>query len=423
MNRIIFLALAALLVHVGHAEAQDANPYVEGAGVRVGEGTVLHPILGLESGVVQNVFYEENDTKASGILRILGQISVGSLPAERMQMPQETDPDTKNFGDLAFRGDAALMYEQYLSGNDRVLNQGGLSADLMAQGIVFPKQTWQFAFRDEFIRSIRPTNFESDSNLRRDVNHLNLDLRFRPIGRTIHWSLGYSNRIDHFEDSRQQFADRILHRGHFRLTYQWLPITQLYGDVSLGYSGPLGDASTRPTSYPLKAYAGIATALTVKTNLNARVGFGKGFYSDTDFTNIVGRVQLSYRPSPEVRLSGMYEYDFEDSINANFYRDHAIAFRADYRRNRLTINGMTELRFRAYRQVIAEVMSAERDRNDVIFAVGAGMIYNFKNWIAATLDYNLTLDQTDFRYMADATTLDDPSFVRQVVLLGVRAAY
>ncbi|MBA2543846.1 MAG: hypothetical protein H0V17_29650 [Deltaproteobacteria bacterium] len=423
MNRLAVILLS-LGVLTGTAYAQQgASAVVEGAGVKVGEGTVIHPIIGIETGVIQNVFYEQSDAEVAGVMRIIGQLAVGSLPAERMQMPDEQSPETQNFGDFAFRAEAYLQYDEYLSSNESIRAQRGLSAHLMGRGLVFPKNTWQFGFADEFSRTIRPVNFESADDTDRIVNALSLELRYRPKGRTLSGSLSYSNVIDYFEDDDQHFANRISHRAGLNVRYQWLPVTRLFGDVTLGYVGPFGQDSTRPTSYPLKAVVGIASAITIKTSINARVGFGKGFYSDTDFTNIIGGIQLGYRFSPELRFALMYDYDFHDSINANFYRDHALKFRSDYRRNKVTIFGGTEVRFRSYRQVIPEAMGSTADRDDLIFGIGAGAIFNFKDWIAATIDYTLAIDKTDFRYMAETGVLDDPSYVRQSVFAGVRAAY
>ncbi|HSN25127.1 MAG TPA: hypothetical protein VLT45_02545, partial [Kofleriaceae bacterium] len=36
---------------------------VEGPGVKVGEGTVLHPVFGAETGVISNVFYTNQQTQ------------------------------------------------------------------------------------------------------------------------------------------------------------------------------------------------------------------------------------------------------------------------------------------------------------------------------------------------------------------------
>jgi hypothetical protein len=52
------------------------------------------------------------------------------------------------------------------------------------------------------------------------------------------------------------------------------------------------------------------------------------------------------------------------------------------------------------------------------------MRYNFRDWIAATLNYQLQAVQTDFRYDPSPSIMNlDPSYVRHELLVGVRAAY
>lgn len=426
--KLVALATGCTILCLGSVAAAQEAPVaavVEGGGVKVGDGTVIHPIIGIETGVIQNVFYEDQDTNTAGLLKVIGELVLGSLPAERMQATSEQDDELRNFGDLAFRAWLHAEYNEYLSSNDNVQAQRDLGLQLSAQGIVFPKRTLQFAFSDDFRREIRPVNFESNEDVDRDINRIGLQLRYRPKNRTIHGSLQYSNVIDYFEDESQKFANRIQHSVGVTASWQWLPVTRVYADASIGYFDGLGSASTRPTSFPLRANVGIASALTVKTSLNARVGFGKGFYEvGPDFTNITTAIQFGYRFSPQARFAAAYTYDFEDSINANFYRDHALKARMEHRIDRFAFSAGAEVRFRTYRGIIAEVMTTETDRNDLIFAAPLGAIYNFRNWIAATLDYQIQIVKSDFRYTPDMTDpLDDPSYVRQTLMLGVRAAY
>ncbi len=425
MNRYV-LALGCVSLLATSAFAQSAGGVVEGAGVKVGEGTVLHPVIGVETGVVHNVFFEETNAKISGLLRVIAEIAAGSLPSERMQAPEEQSQVTRNYGDFAFRLEANAAYEEYLSSNDNVQAQRDFTVGVLAKGLVFPRNTWRFAFTENFERVTRPVNFESSNNVVRDINRISAEVRFKPQGRSISGGFGYSNTIDYFEDDDQQFANRIQHSLSAKAAWQIFPVTRLSLDASLGFFRPLGSESTRIPSMPLRIYAGVATALTVKTSLNARVGFAKGFYeTGPDFTSVAGSLQLGYRFSPQARFGAMYEYDFQDSINANYFRDHALKARIDYRIDRFGISAGAELRFRLYKGVIGEVMSpTDTDRNDVIFTVPLGASYNFRSWIAATLDYSFTTDQTDFRYAPNAGgAMDDPSYTRQSLMLGVRAAY
>ncbi|MGE0396529.1 MAG: hypothetical protein AB7T06_07430 [Kofleriaceae bacterium] len=423
------VALALGLVAAGSAAAFAQQPppaaIVEGSGVKVGEGTVLHPIVGVESGVIHNVFYEESQANISGLLRVIAELAFGSLPPERMQAPAEQLPNTRDYGDLALRGDFGLAYEEYLSSNDDIQSQRNLTGHAQLQGLVNPRRTWQFMFAEGLRRAHRPVNFESPNSVDRDINVLSLGLRFRPQGRTLSGSLTYTNTIDYFEAEAQQFANRMQHTLGLQVAWQWLPMTRVTGDISWGYFQPFTSESTRVPSFPLRIKAGIATSITVKTMANAYVGFGKGFYSEgPDFTNVIGGLQFAYRFSPQSRVALGYEYDFHDSINANFYRDHVFAARIEQQIDRFGIFAAAELRLREYRGIITEVMAPERDRNDLIFAIPISARYNFRDWIAATLDYQLITDQTDFRYIPQVgDPMDDPSYTQQQLLLGVRAAY
>src|SRR6185503_1002064 len=61
---------------------------VEGNGVKIGEGTTIHPVFGAQTGVVSNVFYEDGangqDPNAAGMLRLMAQVGAGSLSGLRL---------------------------------------------------------------------------------------------------------------------------------------------------------------------------------------------------------------------------------------------------------------------------------------------------------------------------------------------------
>lgn len=428
MNRsLIALVLVSAAATRAHAQGSpmQVGEVVEGAGIKVGEGTVLHPVLGVETGVVNNVFYEDSDTVSSGLLRVIGQLAVGSLPSERMQPPSAEAAELQNFGDIAFRADLEAQYQEYLSTNDNVQAQRDVQLSMAAQMLIHPKRTWQVGINDEFRREVRPVNFESSQNTDRDINRAGIMVRYRPLGRTLSGLLRYSNTIDLFEDPDQRFADRMSNVFTAMGAWQWLPMTRLHLETSFGWVGGVGSRSTRPSSTPLRITAGIASALTVKTTALAHVGFAKGFYSTgPDFTNVTGGLQLTYRYSEQARMAVLYNYDFEDSINANYFTDHAVKFRIEHWWYNLAVAAAAELYFRTYHGVIPEVMGSSTDRSDIIFSVPFDASYRLKNWIALTLEYRLSLDQTDFRYTTmTGGTPDDPSYIRQSLMVGARAAY
>jgi hypothetical protein len=401
---------------------------VEGDGWKVGEGTVLLPVFGLETGVINNVFYDASSPKTGGVLRIMAQIGVGSLTNARLRgnaLPDPNAPEGQDVpqGDFEYRADLRLSYDQMLSGNDSVSGTGGLGVGATIKGTVNPQGTWSFGFSDEFRRLIRAANFETDANTNRDINELGLRLKYQPPSSKFGGQLYYLNSIDIFERNEQSFADRMSNRIGLRPTFRWLPQTQFFVDVSQTFQGGLGsDAAMKVDSYPFTALGGVNTLITEKTTVNLQAGYTNGFYSSgPSYSSVTAGASLGYRYSPLGRAVLTYDLAYEDSVNANYYRDHVIRLWVHQLFVPFELSVQPEVHFRSYEGTILTGTDGSTARSDLIFSVVAGMQYNFRNWIAATLNYHFTAVSTDFRYMTDGI-VEDPSFVRHELLAGVRAA-
>lgn len=434
------LGLLAVLLGtaaVAHAEtpAASATAIVEGPGIKVGEGTVIHPIVGAETGVIANVFREDDGGATSGILRLIGELGIGSLSPQRLEMAQgplaartgeegEGAGTAASKGKLEFRADLSLTYDEYLTTNETVRKQRDLAVAAGLRAIAFPMDTWSIAFDDQFTRETRPTNFESRSGVDRDVNSLRLQLLFQPRQRTLAAALRFENRIDVFEADDHDFANRLQNTIGLRLNWQFLPVTRFFADASLGFFSGLGNDSTKVSSLPLRLLVGAQSAITTKTTVNTRLGFGKGFYSSgPDFTNVIFGADIGYRYMPVGRVTFLYDFDFGDSINSNYYRDHAFKTTIEQQFAPFVVHASAELRFRGYRGITQTVdLVGPEDRDDLIFALGFGGHYNFRDWFAATLNYSLITDQTSYQYMTADGYSDDPSYTRQELMVGIRAA-
>lgn len=397
---------------------------VEGPGVKVGEGTVLHPIFGFETGYVSNVFYTANNPTGAGILRLIAQIGAGSLTPQRLAASNDPETDNhENSGVLQYRADLRATYDIYLSGKDSVGSQDGLGIGALFRGIVNPKHTWSFLYLEDFQRLIRSTNFESSAQTNRDINHLQLGLQYAPVDHNVSGLLHFEDVVDVFEASNQQFANRNQNSAGLTVSWRVRPVTVLYVDGTMGLYSGLGADSKKVTSYPLLAQVGVQTLLSLNTTVVAHVGYTNGFYSaGPSFSAIVGGVQVGYRYANTGRITALYDYSHQDSINANYFRDHEIAMVLEQQFTpAFVLSLQPELRFREYQGVQQIVMAPTNTRDDVILAVSAGIRYNFRDWFAAVLQYRLSSVQTDFRYMVNGVT-DDPSYVRHEIVAGVRAA-
>ncbi len=392
---------------------------VEGPGIKVGEGTVIHPIVGLETGFISNAFYEDTNPVGAGILRLVVQLATSSLGPDRLA-PNGEDVDAQNtsVGSMEYRAALRASYDFYLSGNNNLQAQGGLGIGALLKGTVFPRQTWSFLYHEDFERVIRATNFESTDRTNRDVNRIQLGLQFAPVGRNLSGLLHFEDVVDVFEDSDQQFANRLQNTLGLTVNWRFRPMTVFFGDATIGMFQGLGSKSVKNDSYPLTIATGVQTLLTLKTSIVARIGYTNGFYSaGPSYSSVLGGLQFGYRYSPGGRVTAMYEYLHQDSINANFYRDHAFKLGLEQEFAPFVVTGLGEMRFRQY-QGVSSVVAGPDTRDDVIFAATAGIRYNFRKTLGAVVEYRFSTVQTD--YMSAAG--DDPSFARHEVVLGVRAA-
>ena len=162
VNAVTAALLSAGLLAL--APAARADEAVEGPGVQVSPGTVLHPNVGAEAGVINNVFFEESASGpvTSGVLRISAKLDLASAKVE----PEETLPDEEPGKEPAaptfvFRAGLAAAYEEYLYyDNPSTTAQRNLTFDTQAHLQVYPAGTWSFLADDRLRRDVRPRNYE-----------------------------------------------------------------------------------------------------------------------------------------------------------------------------------------------------------------------------------------------------------------------
>ena len=410
---------------VGQFDPEDAVApitTVEGPGIKIGEGTVLHPAFGLEGGYTSNVFYTASNPTGAGVLRALAQISTGTLTGARIAPIGESEAPVEP--GFQYRASARLSYDAILSGNSIVRDTGGLGAGLSLLGVVNPSGPWTLTINDDYARVIRAANFETSTNVNRDINGFALNLLWHPGDRAVSGYAYYSNTLDIFEQNQGVYPDRLLNTIGVHPQWKIFPETQVYLDASFGFNSGLG-TTPKQSSYPLVTVLGVQTLLTLDLTLAGQIGYTNGFYSDgtPSYSAPTGGVQLGYRYSPFGRIQLNYNWLYSDSINANFYRDEVISALLTQKVGPLVFELQPELHFREYDGIATLIPGAVDTRDDTIVSIIAGFHYVFRNWIAATLDYHFTDVSTDYRYPATATEEPfNPSYVRHDVLLGVRVA-
>ena len=423
--------LSLLVLTAGPASAQEA--LIEGPGVELGEGTVFHPSVSVETGYVSNVFYEDEDPVGSGIIRLIGAFSIASqthkpsgevepaIESEDEEAVEEPPPPAM----VDFRLGGEIILNGYVSDNEKIQDQTDVGVGVDGNVIFNPQGNVALSLDERFLRDTRPTNFESTRNLNRDYNQFAAGVTLQPQGRTISVGARYMNVIDRFESDDAAFANRLQHTIGLRGDWRWLPYTKFYLDASLGFFDSLGDEgdSFKSASTPLRVMAGVGTALTEITTLRAYIGYGNGFYDERqNFQNVIGGAEFGYRYTQYGRFRLIADYNFHDSLQANYFRDYALMGLLDHQFGLLVTSAEAGVRFRAYRGIPMEIGPSDRD--DVIFNAGVKFAYLVRDWFAITLRGDALVDSTDYTYTAgDSGVVDSPEFTRLEAYIGASAAF
>jgi hypothetical protein len=442
MNRtlkvgLLGLALSAMATRTAGAQART-DAVVEGPGVALGEGAVFHPNVSVETGFISNVFYEDgdrvdNEPVASAIARVIAGFSIASqshklaeeeTPAIESEAEAEGVEEPPAPAKVDFRLGAQAILNGYLSDNERVRDQTDVGVALNGDVVFLPEGDFSVRLSDEFIRDARPRNFESSGNLNRDYNHFLVGGTLQPQGRTISVGARYENTIDRFESDMAAFANRLQHLIGLRGEWRLYPYTKFFADASLGFFDSLGDegATFKSPSMPLRVQVGVGTALTEVTTLRGYIGYANGFYEEgTNFSNVIGGAEFGYRYMQYGRFRIIADYNFHDSLQANFYRDYALLALIDQQFGLFVFGADGGLRLRRY-EGIPTAIGGEAQRDDVLVTGAARLAYLLRDWLAITARFEVTLDSTDYTYMA-GPFVDSPEFTRYEAYLGVSAAF
>lgn len=403
----IATTIVALCWGANQAYAQDAA--IQGTGYEVGKRAVLHPTIGAHTGFISNVFYEENTTATSPFLDIAATISL------------QTKEQSLGKTDFEFSIGLRADYQEYVSSNSNITNQRnlGLGADVALR--LMPTGTIPISVEDHFIRTIRPTNFESINSLARDINTIKLGIGIKPSSSTLSAETHFLNTIDLFESSRSRFANRMLNEIGLGINWQFLPLTKLFIKGSYGFNGKFGDG-TKPSSTPIRGMVGLATNITETLTTRMHFGYGYAPYGEgAGYSNLLWHVEAGLRYSPSGRFRLLFDRDFKDSVNSNFYGQYMGKAIIDQQIEKLIVSANVALMQRTYRGVDQSLGGGET-RDDVILSTGINAAYAMKEWLELNASYDLASVTTDYRTNFGGAE-DDPGYIRHQAMAGVTAAF
>jgi hypothetical protein len=448
-------AAFALTLHARVASAQEAAVTevitddtfeadrvgsMEGNGYTLKPGLVLHPSIGLQAGATSNVFNQAGSEgpQASGLMQLTGGLflatdvvkpeDMGSSDLDAPVDVQEPAPRT-----YELRSGVQLGYREYLSGSAEVRSQRNLNVRAMTDATLFPGGPFTLTLNEAFYRDTRSANFETSPTLNRDDNRVNVGVGYRSDGGVLRSQLYYENWVQVFESGLEsQFANRSNQKIGVLSSWQFLPVTKFTWDVSYGFYGPLGTSTLvgmpyKTNSHPLRVVTGLATEITSQATFKAHFGYARANYGVGEgYSAPVGGAEIGLRWSTTGRVVMLYDFDYFDSFNANFYRDSTMAAKAIQQVGSFVFDGGPELRLRHYGGIPMVFGAPERD--DTVAAVTARAQWVMADRLSLSAEYRFETVQTDYRATSfDGTGnpvgLDNPSYLRHEFMVGVRAAY
>jgi hypothetical protein len=322
----------------GMAETAEAQT----SGVRFGAG-VFRPrlILGLE--------YQTNANRSSGIGPTdpatgaqLAPIPKASDLVLRIQ-PDFTLAYPSKIVLLLLRGQFNYGYFFGLSNQPEVLNPDGsikqravdTGAFSQPQGtagidLTFnPKGQVSFILTDTFRRSNDPANNSLQERVALIYNRAGAILDYKPGGGALSFQLGYSYEFTKFDASTQlDFFNTQAHNVGFQAKWKLLPRTALLfqADVQIpvfNNSATFGGIPVATADqYPFRARVGLASQLTSALQIKAMLGFGATFskstLSNSNYTSIIGQVELLYMITRTLALNAGYSRGFAPAALYNY---------------------------------------------------------------------------------------------------------
>jgi hypothetical protein len=138
------------------------------------------------------------------------------------------------------------------------------------------------------------------------------------------------------------------------------------------------------------------------------------------YSAVVFGADFGYQYSPIGHLAATYSYNHEDSINANYFRDHLFKVALSQQFVPFVVNVEAEVQLRHYEGIT--LVTGAPTRDDVILSGLGELHYNLRDWLATTIDYHVTSISTPYTYSIMGVPTN-PGYVRHEVLAGVRAAF
>jgi hypothetical protein len=320
-----WLVAVVVLFTSGTAFAQG-QPWLgdrkfRGAGIRTGN-LELHP------GVAGEVGFDSNFAQGSGDqgpvlgtsvllqepvvpslrLRVTPSLSLSTLGPQRSPQGQAVLPPKITFNaDLALRlNQLVALGSEYGEGT---LSRTLFDGDLALQTEILPRRPWSLGVNALVARVAQPSNDPSvpSAALSRTTVGGGTDLRWRPGGGTLEWSVGYDGSYTTFDEAALGL-DFVDHGPNIKGRWTFLPQTALLYDGRMGFVSYVSTANRRLVdSRPMVSTLGINGLITARIAFLAQGGWKATFFNGNtvaDYDGLIGRLEATWFIASEPSSEG-----------------------------------------------------------------------------------------------------------------------
>ncbi len=321
--------------------AQVAQPWLSGgggtgSGVRSGN-LELHPGIAAEAGYDSNFFQGAGEPLEPEVptyrFRLTPSLSLETLGAERTasDAPEALPPAMRFGAGASLTLDKLVPADEQDALVDDLLLSGRVAAALQVQ----PERPVGADFTLGYTRVAQPYNAPGAVLYDRSVIDGGGDLRWRPGGGLLQWSVGYGADLTRYDE--QDFAlDRATHNLRTRGSWRFLPRTALLylGDVQ--FVNRLHADSRLPNANPVSTQLGLNGLITERFSVLVLGGFKAIFFEPDaagnvdDFDDVVGRAELTWFLQGGAQLEADQETRGLAAIRLGYQRDGSTSDLANY---------------------------------------------------------------------------------------------
>lgn len=413
--------VAGVLAFARDARATPLHRAEDGVGIKVGQRSTFHPGFALATGVDTNVFYEAKSEgpQAAAYVTPTGWLGIGNRQVRDgiLMSPPERS------GRLADYNIAAILgFRQYLARRDNVRQQSRLTGGLTLRLNLLPGRRFSVVLEEDFFRYAQPSNYDAgaDFNFNRIDHRGALTFFLRPGGGRLSFGAGYRSHLLRFQNSTQDVAkgNRILNGMLAELKWRFMPKTALLFQYTLDHTyytdccQEIGHGRNED-NFAHRILGGVRGQVLKKVTLDARAGWGLGFYRDDEngpnFNSFIGDLGINVYPTPRNSLHFSFYRTFQDSLLGNYFVDIGgrAGVRHQFRWNMITGLGIGVLGRRYAGLPVEGVEDDDIDhyegrgadvyqRRDVLFNLDAKIEQPLGKIWAIGLYYDLSVDSASF---------------------------